>query len=244
MSARRDIQKAAEQELDPYQVEFEFTTDTPPLFIEIYAPSGETKRIRYSLSPNGRNLEHFRGDLRRAVRALGAGKRPSKLRRQRQPDDEPPAAVTPEPISTEVKGEPSMTTLSLPGKSAAPPKDAAPSREYTKLHQHEVSTLTRLLMTNAVTDEEARMVIYHEGWSDQRLLEILQASPGRELLRVDHIINLRRECFGLLKSELPAPPESRNAAALLVIMGKKVEKLEARVQALEDAATAPTQSAV
>jgi hypothetical protein len=99
--------------------------------------------------------------------------------------------------------------------------------------------MTLLLSQHATIDYKAKSVDYAEGWSDERLLEMLRAAPGRDLLTLNHVRTFRAENFGALKSEREVEPQGKAIGGHVANLRRQVSDLTARVQALEDAITAP-----
>lgn len=74
-------------------------------------------------------------------------------------------------------------------------------RQFQKLLNSEVVLCTKLIIQNARIDELLRVVIYNDGWNDNRVLEELRRKPGRDKLKVTHVVDFRRDNFGLLEAE-------------------------------------------
>jgi hypothetical protein len=251
-----DVRRAIRDLLSGYPVEFNFGMGGRHPFVEIETPDRRRRKITFTGS-RGSSWSRLRvqADLRRTLKELGVAPFPERRREDRIGGLGAAIldAVTQSDIEIETEEvTPMATTLSLPAKTngsngthaapAAKPEKGQP-REYTKLRQHEVVQLTVLIAGNAKVDYAGKAVDFNEGWGDKRLLDMLRAAPGRELLTLEHIVNFRRENFGLTASEreAPAPPEGRAVGGYVIQMRKKIASLESRVQALEDAMTAPKQ---
>ena len=247
-----DTRRAIRDFLSRYPVTFTFGHGGQHPFVEIETQDRRSKKIYFS-GARGSSFSRIRvqADLHRALKTLDVQPWPEERREARIGGLGTAlieAAAATEPIIIPEPEEAPMATLTLPEKTnghrapAAAPARRQPT-EYAKLRQPEVVQLTMLITGNARIDYTAKSVDYAEGWSDDRLLGMLRAAPGRELLTLDHIVNFRRENFGLIASEreLPAPPEGRAVSGHVLQMRKKIASLEARVQALEDAITTPKQ---
>lgn len=248
-----DTRRAIRDFLARYPVTFSFGQGGQHPFVQIETQDRRTKKIHFSGSRGSRfSRIRVQADLHRALKTLDVRPWPEERREARIGGLGTAlieAATAADPLVIPEPEEATMATLTLPEKTnghrapaaASTPEPSRQPTEYTKLRQHEVVQITVLITSNARIDYTARSVDYAEGWSDSRLLDMLRAAPGRELLTLDHIVNFRRENFGLIASEreLPAPPEGRSVGGHVIQMRKKIASLEARVQALEDAITAP-----
>lgn len=106
-------------------------------------------------------------------------------------------------------------------------------RQYQKLLNSEVVLCTKLIIQNARIDELHKVVFYNEGWSDSRVLAELQRQPGRDKLKVSHIIDFRRENFGHLESEASTRRSSATSALSLQALLERVVRIELELSALK-----------
>lgn len=248
MSERGDIKKTIRVELERYPVIFAFGYGGKHPFVRIETQDGRSERVTFSESPRVSNLLNIRSDLRRVLRTMQIEPYPDERKEARLGSlgAAMMGAAAPDQITIDLpaKEDVSMAAATITPIKAAPQASPPPAARsgpthYTKLRQDEVVQLTLLLSQHANIDYAAKTVEYADGWSDERLLEMLRAAAGRELLTLNHIRTFRIENFGTLKSERETEPEGRSVNGHVMAMRRQISDLTTRVQALEDAITAP-----
>lgn len=110
-------------------------------------------------------------------------------------------------------------------------------RAWQMLTHKEVAKATRLLAANSTVSDDG-LFTYGPSWSDERILKILQAEPGRDRLTLKQISRLRRESFGDTKDERVKSAAATGLRGYIEIR-EKIKSLESRILALEDSKTAP-----
>lgn len=240
----KDVKETIDREVGRYlaSVSYDRTSRHPKAIISV--PDGRTRSVFFSNDPGYYDLRNIRSEVRSTLRELGAIEREEMRRRPRLgelgaklletaapvelpfPDPEPRRVLTLEP-----KKEPEPMTNVTPLKTATPePAEKAKEREFTRLTQSEIVQITRLLLANATIDETTRTFTFNEGWSDQRIFEILRSAPNREDLKVSHVTGLRRRDFGETVDE-KAKKEAANPEAMPI--NTRLSALEIRLDRLE-----------
>lgn len=133
-----------------------------------------------------------------------------------RPDDRPILSLT-QP-KKEAKTMSNVTPLK-------PTAEAEVEREKqrSQLSHSEVAQICRLLVQHGSTDDEKRLFTFAEGWSDERIAEILRAAPDREHLKPSAVAKVRRRDFGDTADE-----RARDAQS-----GEKSPDVSLRISALE-----------
>jgi hypothetical protein len=214
----------------------------------------------------GRNWLNIRSNLRQVLREIEAPKLSAlgiklhEASKQEQGALWPPPTLKPQPapvvpapvlsVLRPVEPQPQQQGELMPTATAPPPtqkhngtnganghvKTRLKPRPKAQLLHSEVVAVTRHMCTNAAIDNEKRLVTYKDGWSDERILKIIQAQPGRDHLKVTNIIELRRRDFGLLPAEHDAVTRAQASGALnLQAIKKSIDDLVARMAAMESA---------
>lgn len=160
-----------------------------------------------------------------------------------KPANNPVSVASASPETETKEAEMSTPTLSnnvTPINGAQHKIEAAKAAEpeFLKLRQGEIVQATQLILFNADIDHGTKTVVYKTDWSDARIAKILAAAPDRERLTANHIRVMRREYIGLTPEEHEAQ-RLRDKPPTIDGLWTYVKDLEARLQALEDAATAP-----
>lgn len=139
-----------------------------------------------------------------------------------------------------------MSSAPLNGQTQdlAPASIAPPKEPKSQFSQSEIATVTRLVCVNAHIDSDKGLVTYKNGWSDERILKMLQAQPGRGPLKLHTVAEFRRRELGYL-------PDERHGVArggygggnTIKLLHKRIDDLQrhvvARLDALEQAITEP-----
>jgi hypothetical protein len=243
----KDVKETIEREVGRYLASVQYDRGSKHPKVIISTPDGKSKTVYFSRDPGQKDLLNMRSEVRSALRELGAQEREEPRRRPRLgvlgekllETVEPPAPSffdpQPRPVLTlQPKKEPEPMNNVTPIKAATPEPvvEEAKALQYTKLSQSEVVQVARLLMTNGTVDEAARTFTYNDGWSDQRIFEILSAVPGREVLKVSHITGLRRRDFGdtaeerVRKDAQTSPPDPARFGPRLSSVESRLDRLE------------------
>jgi len=105
----------------------------------------------------------------------------------------------------------------------------------------EVAQVTMLIANNAKIDTAKRICDYNPSWSDERVMRII-AVGDRTHISEEAIRKLRLQIFGRTPQEQKSVEEARSfTGGGMGAMWGRISDLERRVQALEDATTAPGQ---
>lgn len=167
----------------------------------------------------------------------------------------PPEPLCPDAIRARIK-QPVASVPAPTSKEETKPMlmkvvDPAPvpnaERTIVKMMHADVVQATRLILANAVVNDQARTVTYSDGWSDERIHEIL--SKGREGLRVKTVREFRQLQFGATPDEVAAREAATkpvNIPALeaanrnrILALEKSLSDVLRRLGDLEDATTRP-----
>lgn len=245
MSTRAEIMKEIRQELERYPVIFAFGHGGKHPYVRIEAMDGKAEKVTYSETPRVANNIKVRGDLKRAIKRMGVAPYPDERKAARVGtlgaaliDAVEPATLSTDPKPA--KEEPAMAAATVTPIKTAQQAPPPPARSYTKLTQSEIVQLTLLITQHAKIDYATKAVEYLDGWSDERLLEILRAAPDRAQLKLNHIKSFRTENFGLLKTEQDeSEPTGRAVGGHVRTLKRQIGELTERVRALEEAITAP-----
>ena len=240
----KDVKETIEREVGRYLASVSYDRGSKHPKAIISTPAGVKRTVFFSNDPGYHDLKNVRSEVRAALREIGALEREEPRRTVRLGDfgerlletTAPPSLPFPEPetrrvLTLEPKKEPEPMTNVTPIKAATPAtSEKSKELQYTKLSQSEVVQVTRLLLKNGTLDDETRTYTFNDGWSDQRIFEILRAAPGREVLKASHITGLRRRDFG---ETLEEKAQKRAAAADPTNFAPRLCSVEARLDRLE-----------
>lgn len=230
--ARFDLRETIEKELSEWDVSYLFDRGGKHPYVLIENRDGAKRRVYFAGTPSetARAAYNARAQVRQTLREMGA-----KLRLRR---DEQVAklidVIKPEPIVEPMTAGPADTEPPAP-PTPQPAKEiivATATEKVTRvrLSQAEVGRITRLVVINAEIDDEQGLVAYKEGWSDERILKIMAAMPGRNKLTLKHIAEARKRTVGMLQSEKESP---RRAAAVGNGVANQLQELAQVVSYLE-----------
>lgn len=235
----RECVEMIKETLSNYPVDYHFEHGGKHPCVVISAAGGVRGKLPFPGTPSDRrHLLNAKGNLRRKLKELGISPRPDRIGRERvgvlgeillnaaaatiaSAEDEVIANYETEK-QKKVMTQPNVVTNGSGAPAEAP--------KYMKLTQVEIVLASRLLQKNAMIDDEQKTVTYHEGWSDQRIADILKSAPDREMLRADHVTNFRRSNFGLLGNERRF---SKSAGGT----DDRLKAIEDRLSAIEDLIT-------
>lgn len=243
MNRRTETEDMIRAELDRHQVIYAFGEGSAHPFVSITGQSGQCRRIAYPGTPSDvRGILNTRAQIRRALREIGAQPWPEE-RESARVGSLGAALLDASSEEGQPQEEHQVTTAQTNGHAngaakAAPPP--IPKREYSKLTQAEIVQLTLLIGQHATVDFTGRTVEYSEGWSDQRLLDMLRAAPGRDHLKLETILKFRIENFGQIADERQSgASDGRGTGPAIAALKRQVSDIETRLRALEDAVTSP-----
>lgn len=223
-----ELTRAIKDELAGQPVSYAFGMGGKHPYVRI-SRGESSRRVVFSGSPSDIFcVKNVRGDVRRALKELGVerlgtlGKKIVEATEAKKPMIEQ-QRILPD-LSKKSNGNGGAHT------TKAEPEKAV--RKKSAMSHAEVITVTRLLMTKADVDEVKRVVKYHDGWSDERIFEMLKAAPDRENLQLYTITEMRREQFGDTPAEIEALRATRVASALRASAANAGKGLKGQLDAL------------
>lgn len=182
-------------------------------------------------------VQRLREELKNAMRVAKANAKPP-TRTQTQPAKLPKTAKD-TAIMSDIHSKSHFNDHS--GDSSEASTEAQGRAPWQVLSRPEVAKVTRLIITNADIDDTKQTVRYHNGWDDERILNILKADPERKHLNIKQIAQLRRETFGKTEDEIKVHPRGEALRSLWAArkVAERVDELERRVFALEEKVSDP-----
>lgn len=203
-------------------------------FVEVRLPNGASHKLQWSTTANDgnyRRILNVRLMVRKRMRTLCIDRViPIKARPiandvvdrlPRNPVRVPPPIAVEQPSILASQPKPQEITMSTEGT------------KFVKMTRAQVITAGRLLDEHSIEADGKRS--YKPDWNDERIAQIVSATSEPKL-NITHIGTLRREVYPDWRiATSPKGPTATQDA--------RIAALEARVQALEDAATAPKASA-
>lgn len=252
MSSSENPRRAIKEELTGLPVNYTFGMGGKHPYVMIHR--GEVSRkVVFSGSPSDFFcVKNVRGDVRRALKELGVrplgtlGRKIAEAAEAKNPMTEAQQRILPDLSKT-----PNGNGHAGPHTTKAEPEKA--ERKKSAMSHDEVITITTIMLTKADVDSVNRVVKYHEGWSDERVHEMLRAAPGREHLQLYTIVEMRREKWGDTPQEIEAlraiRAESSRKAQITRAANRKgtvklsrkeqIDDLRARIEILEGAILGP-----
>ncbi len=240
------ITRIIKDELTKYPIHYDFDRTSEHPCVVLTLPNGSTRTIHFNKNPNDHSILTTKLQIKRLMREQGI--EPTKHRdgalgekiieaveRVAVP---PPPTMKPEtpPMSAPLNGNGHHVNVSTQ------PRTAEPKEMKSQLSQGEVVTVARLICMNATIDSDKKLVTYKDGWSDERILKMIQAQPGRGHLKAHTISELRRREIGRLPGERERGAMPLRASGVAVVnLSKRIDALEARLAALEGAVLGPTE---
>lgn len=235
--------RAIKDELAKYPITYSFGTSKKHGFIEIDLPPGYQRRVSFSENGNLHSVMRTKAELRRVLRAAGIEQKPQRANgtlgeKMIEAVERVPAQADTEPETT--MGQVTHLNGSRSETPAQPATDAKSRPPKSMLSNSEIVTVTRLICMNAAIDTDKRRLDYAKGWSDERILRVIQAQPGRGHLKLSSIQELRRREFGTLPNEMVRQPRSGvHTRQEIAGLHKRIDELLGRVEALEALLTDP-----
>lgn len=206
-------------------------------FVEVRLPNGASHKLQWSSTANDgnyRRILNVRLMVRKRMRTLCI-ERVIPIKSKPVTNDvvdrlpRNPVRVAP-PVAVE---QPSILAYQQPKpQESSVTKSKEP--EYTKLTHIQVITCGKILEENSTIENDVRS--YNEGWSDDRVAKVLSAAFADRPCNADQVSYLRRAAYPGWK--LKTTPGPRKVGSIL----DRLTSIEQRLQALEDAATAPRPS--
>lgn len=203
-------------------------------YIQCLLSNGSRLKFHYSGGGKEHQLRNVRHDVRRQLSRLGQKLKPECERQPKETKVIPirsappiltPRAVLPLPVQRE---EPQQQETKVMTEDKKP---------RVQMSFAQIGTVMRLLQEHS--EKTVKGVDYKDGWSDERIVGLVNAAHSDRMAIDDgHVKRLRTEAFpDWVKRQSTGSPGSGMGA-----IWSSMRKLEARVQALEDAATTPKQN--
>lgn len=265
MRINKDVQTMIERELEPYPISYNIDAhSTTTCYLDMVSGDGCKERVGFSPNAYGNTILNIRSDIRKKLRRMDVHPIPERRRQARisglgekileaadaiapareididttpKPIEVPVASVSPETPMKEAKMSTPTNVLQINGHKADTEK-TSDKPGFAKLIQREIVQTTQLILANSDVDFNTKTIVYKTGWSDERIAQILATAPGREGIGVNHVKYLRKESFGLTPDEQETK-RRREKTSMSDEDRAWMKNLEARIQALEDAATRP-----
>lgn len=209
-------------------------------FVEVRLPNGASHKLHWSMSNSAdadrRCALNIRMMVRKRMHTLGVERvipiKSKPMTKEVLPHIAAPVRVAP-PVPVE---QPSILAYQPP-KPQESSVTTETKRTFTKMSRLQIITVGKLLEEGSHLVDGVRA--YREGWSDERIVELANAAhkDAPHVIKPDHVSDLRLEAYPDWRLRQRTDDDEVRSYKGKVM--QRFAALEARIQALEDAATTP-----